>query len=547
MKTSLRKIASVTAALAMSLGMLVATAAPASAQARPNIAYDAVTPAIINQPFDVDYSCYKDATNPNEPDTATNGTWFLENDMALPTGLIFDTNDNHIKGTPTELGSFKLPLIKCLQGGVNGFYEGIRVGTILVTPPSTPAPSLKAIALNDGNCSVRLIGVLPSEPLPGSTTLTLITENSATPLVLRNYAAGELIDITLAMNNFVTSATNNPNVLSVGDNNYEPSCGVEADFVLAYSNQGAPAATATASIFAQAVAAEATVNVFEVVNDSCKVRVIGSVPKLTDDNKIKIVVTANIGGWDLMFDNVRPDQPLDVVIDLKNPDALESMESLANYMIWGEAFSCENAYIQGGVYYNGIGYGATVNFATRANDICAPGTYGAIVNNNGAADRRCLPAPIGTYVDLANVLAEPTRAPKGYFVSTTSATSATKCPAGLTTELPGSRSINDCYKQKFQTAKAIKTPTKLKFGAKHETAGRADAGLALDAVATGSCTVTKINKTVKINGKSVKQPRWVIKATNKAGNCKVTFSNPGDYTYKPFTVTKTIKVTKTGK
>ena len=131
----------------------------------------------------------------------------------------------------------------------------------------------------------------------------------------------------------------------------------------------APAATASASIFAQAVAAEATVNVFEVVNDSCKVRVIGSVPKLTDDNKIKIVVTANIGGWDLMFDNVRPDQPLDVVIDLKNPDALESMESLSNFMIWGDAFSCENAYIQGGVYYNGIAYGATVNFATRANDI----------------------------------------------------------------------------------------------------------------------------------------------------------------------------------
>ena len=117
----------------------------------------------------------------------------------------------------------------------------------------------------------------------------------------------------------------------------------------------------------------------------------------------------------------------------------------------------------------------------------------------------------------------------------------------MTTELTGSRSINECYKQKFQTAKAIKSPTKLKFGAKHETAGRADAGMALDAVATGSCTVTKINKTVKQNGKNVKQPRWVIKATNKAGNCKVTFSNDGDYTYKPFTVTKTIKVSKTGK
>jgi tryptophan synthase alpha subunit len=132
-------------------------------------------------------------------------------------------------------------------------------------------------------------------------------------------------------------------------------------------------------------------------------------------------------------------------------------------------------------------------------------------------------------------------------VRTTGSASATKCATSLTTELTGSRSINECYKQKFQTAKAIKSPAKLKFGAKHETAARADAGMALDAVATGSCTVTKINKTVKVNGKNIKQPRWVIKATSKAGNCKVTFSNAGDYTYKPFTVIKNIKVTKTGK
>jgi Tyrosine-protein kinase ephrin type A/B receptor-like len=154
--------------------------------------------------------------------------------------------------------------------------------------------------------------------------------------------------------------------------------------------------------------------------------------------------------------------------------------------------------------------------------------------------------PLGTFsADEGSINCTP--APKGYFVNKTGATSATKCATGLTTELPGARSIHECYKQKFQTAKAIKTPAKLKFGAKHETAGRADAGLALDAVATGSCTVTKITKTVKLNGKNVKQPRWVIKATKKAGNCKVTFSSPGDYTYKPFTVTKTIKVTKTGK
>ncbi|MEY2674716.1 MAG: hypothetical protein RLZZ514_1281 [Actinomycetota bacterium] len=546
MKTTVRKIASVTAALAMSLGMLVATAAPASAQARPKIAYDAVTPAIINQPFDVDYSCYKDATNPNEPDTATNGTWFLENDMALPPGLTFDTNDNHIKGTPTELGSFKLPLIKCLQGGVNGFYEGIRVGTILVTPPSTPTPSLSATVLSNYKCEVRLIGVLPATPDPSTAKITATFGAESSVLTLRNYAASEIIDITLSMNNFVASAQSNPNIASV-TSGPDFSCGNEVIFTLGYQNGGAPVATAQAIVTTRGVEIEPTVWVSTVLNQACTVRIQASVSQFTDDDLFRITVSAGIGGWDIQYKDVTPGNPLDTVIDFRNVPNEEEDSRIATVFVWGEPFDCQNAGIQAGTKYNGIAVDVNIISTAVVTPVCAPGSYGKVAFEGALVYRQCLPAPIGSYVDLANVLAEPTLAPKGYFVNTTSATSATKCPAGLTTELPGARSINDCYKQKFQTAKAIKTPTKLKFGAKHETAGRADAGLALDAVATGSCTVTKITKTVKINGKSVKQPRWVIKATNKAGNCKVTFSNPGDYTYKPFTVTKTIKVTKTGK
>ena len=546
MKTTVRKIASVTAALAMSLGMLVATAAPASAQARPKIAFDAVTPAIINQPFDVDYSCYKDATNPNEPDTATNGTWFLENDMALPPGLIFDTNDNHIKGTPTELGSFKLPLIKCLQGGVNGFYEGIRVGTILVSPPSTPTPSLSATVLSNYKCEVRLIGVLPATPDPSTAKITATFGAESSVLTLRNYAASEIIDITLSMNNFVASAQSNPNIASV-TSGPDFSCGNEVIFTLGYQNGGAPVATAQAIVTTRGVEIEPTVWVSTVLNQACTVRIQASVSQFTDDDLFRITVSAGIGGWDIQYKDVTPGNPLDTVIDFRNVPNEEEDSRIATVFVWGEPFDCQNAGIQAGTKYNGIAVDVNIISTAVVTPVCAPGSYGKVAFEGALVYRQCLPAPIGSYVDLANVLAEPTLAPKGYFVNTTSATSATKCPAGLTTELPGARSINDCYKQKFQTAKAIKTPTKLKFGAKHETAGRADAGLALDAVATGSCTVTKITKTVKINGKSVKQPRWVIKATNKAGNCKVTFSNPGDYTYKPFTVTKTIKVTKTGK
>lgn len=543
MKNAFRRISAIAASIALALGGLTTIgASPASAAVRPVVAFNAVTKATINVPFDVDYSCAQD--DPNGPATATMGTWANEPDMEMPPGLSLDLADGHIKGTPTEVGSFRLPLILCDRVTFN---EGFGVGTILVAPASTPAPSLKAIALNDGNCSIRVIGALPSVPLAGSTTLTVSTENDATTLVLREYGVGELIDITLAMNNFITSAQNNPNVLSLSKNTHEATCGKNVNFVLGYSNQGAPVATATASAYGQTVAAEATVTVLEVVDQACKFRIIGSVPKLTDDNKLKIVVSASIGGWDIMFSGVTPDKPLDVVIDLKDPNALEDLENVASYFVWGEPFNCQNAFILAGVYYNGIGYGATVDFTYYATDTCAPGTYGKLETFNGYVHRVCAQAPRGTYVDVSNILGVPTPAPKGYYVATEGATSATKCPAGLTTELEGARSKNECYKQKFQTAKAIKTPTKLKFGGKFETAGRADAGLNLTAVATGSCTLTATTKTVKVNGKSVKQPRWVIKATKKAGNCKVTFSNEGDYTYKPFSVTKTIKVTKTGK
>jgi hypothetical protein len=85
---------------------------------------------------------------------------------------------------------------------------------------------------------------------------------------------------------------------------------------------------------------------------------------------------------------------------------------------------------------------------------------------------------------------------------------------------------------------------KLKVKKSLTTVARADAGLDLDAVATGACTVVAKTVTVKVKGKKVKQPRWVIKAGPTAGTCKVTYSNSGNYTYKPFTVTKTIKITK---
>jgi hypothetical protein len=562
MKMTLRKIASVTAAVAMSLAMMVATAAPANAQARPPMAFDAVTPAIINQPFDVDYSCYKDANDPNAPDTDTGDPWYLEPDMVLPPGLTFDSNDNHIKGTPTEIGSFKLPLMTCLQGGVNGFYEGIRVGTILVSPLTTPNPQLALTQVNTADCGYELQLMLPSTPDAGTINLTFTTATATATATLTDILPMTIYQI-LVKGGSIQSLRDTLNVASVSPAGDIPiSCDDEVSIKLSYQSFGAPASWMELVGYTPSAKYSTPSLQSESYNDAaCTIRVTGVLPSLAFDTTPQLYIATDVFGYYIDLDEVSSGKMFSYEFPLSSKEAIEALDGVKSVTSWGTVPNCVNQFWF--VTLNALNEGYE-NVTVDANLVinvppvqCVPGSYsqtgsvpctqaepGYFVVNSG--ERAQTPCPVGTFsADAGSTSCQ--LAPKGYFVRTTGADKATKCAAGMTTELTGARSINECYKQKFQTAKAIKSPAKLKFGAKHETAGRADAGMALDAVATGSCTVTKINKTVKINGKSVKQPRWVIKATSKAGNCKVTFSNDGDYTYKPFTVTKTIKVTKTGK
>ena len=275
----------------------------------------------------------------------------------------------------------------------------------------------------------------------------------------------------------------------------------------------------------------------------------------------------------------------------------------------GGIVNCQNVYVSAAAYLgvtnelnesvlSFVGIGSETNAWDQASPMCEAGTFGKIVQDEGKFTRNCLPAPVGHYVAEENVLGEPTPcrigtfageigltdcapapagshvphfglstftpcpvgtfspeegagecrpAAKGYYVDTVGATSAKKCAASKTTALDGARSANECYLQKAQTAKATKLPSVLKVGAKLDTPGTSDAGLAFKVYTTGPCTVKAGTKTVKIKGKSVKQPRWIITAGKTAGVCRVEYTNSGDYLYKPFSIIKSIKVTKTGK
>jgi hypothetical protein len=558
MKKTLRKIAAVVSTIALAFAAIVTLgASPASAAVRPVVAYDAVTKATINVPFDVDYSCAQD--DPNGPATSTQGTWANEPDMEMPPGLSLDLADGHIKGTPTELGSYKLPSILCERVGFN---EGFLVGSIVVGLPMTPNPDVSTTLINSADCRYDVNIMLPAVPDAGTVKLTIASANATVTATLIDLTPLTVYQLPVRGGN-LAGLSSHWMVSSMSPAGpIDIDCGDPITVRVGYQSFGAQEGWAQLGEMTPKATNSTPSLQSESYNDAaCTIRVTGVLPSLAFDTTPQLYIATDVFGYYIDLDELSSGQMFSYEFPLGSKEAIEALDGVKEVTQWGTTPDCSgpiwlvtlNAINEG---YASVSADAPVRVNVPPVQ-CAPGTFsltgavpctdaqpGFYVENAG--ERMQMPCPLGTFsADSRSTFCQP--APKGYYINTTGAASATKCAAGMTTELTGARSINECYKQKFQTAKAIKSPAKLKFGAKHETVGRADAGLALNAVAKGSCTVTKINKTVKINGKSVKQPRWVIKATSKAGNCKVTFSNDGDYTYKPFTVTKTIKVTKTGK
>lgn len=166
--------------------------------------------------------------------------------------------------------------------------------------------------------------------------------------------------------------------------------------------------------------------------------------------------------------------------------------------------------------------GYYVGEAGGTEEVACP--LGTFAPNSGSAS--CTPAPIGTYV------------------STTGATSATACPTGQVTLLAGARTHFECFKVVTQTIKAIKLPTKSKFGAKVLVSKTTDLGAPLTVTATGSCTVKSVKASVVVKGKKSSVNRYQITMKKVAGNCNLTFANAGDDSHTSLTAVKDIKVTK---
>jgi hypothetical protein len=556
MKKTLRTVAAVVSAVAMSLAMLVATAAPASAVNINTLPWPTLAVYEVGDTLDLDFSCKASA------DGEVFGPSSSPLQFDAPPGTTLDP-DYHLRGTLTTTGTFDLGMIRCYSGQDNQFgWFNFGIGNMVVVPATTPAPELTLTQINTADCGYELQLLLPSAPDAGTVQLTFTTATATATATLTNILPMTIYQIPVKAGS-IQSLSDNFLVASVSPQGVIPiSCNEEVAVRISYQSMGAAASSMELGGYVPSAKNSTPSLQSESYDDpACTIRVTGVMPSLAFDATPQLYVATDVFGYYIYLDEVSSGKMFSYEFPLNSKETIESLDGVKNVTSWGTEPNCAGQFWF--VTLNALNEGYE-NVTVDANLIinvppvqCAPGTFsqtgsapctdaapGFFVLNSG--ERAQTPCPLGAFsADSRSTSCQ--SAPKGYYVKTTGALAATKCATGLTTELTGARSINECYKQKFQTAKAIKTPAKLKFGGKHETAGRADAGMNLNAVATGSCTVTKINKTVKQNGKNVKQPRWVIKATNKAGNCKVTFSNDGDYTYKPFTVTKTIKVSKTGK
>lgn len=459
--------------------------------------------------------------------------------------------------------------------------------------PAVNDPVLRVFPLVDDDCQVNVIGVISNGFDAGTVQLEINSADSGILATLVDPTPGIAIDFNVAMSNATSSLQNNPNVSAVVVAGENPANMCKPVTVkLKYRYDGSTVLSSQVAVEPLQATKNGSHFVFPSLTKPCTYRVIVTTPKPTPQDEVKVVFSQGQGGWDIVFSDVKIDKPLDIEVDISDLEGTRNNPRVVSLLQWGEQMVCAL-----GTYVNMAANGAGSEWNHHGNPpICDPGAYGvATATGEDAVTRGCQLAQPGHFVPEANVIGAqfpceagtytsdwgavsctpaaigyyvPTYgetqqvacplgsftsasgsfacipAPVGTYVDTEAASASTACPAGYTTRLAGARSIHECYKPKFQTAKAIRFPAKLKSGGKIETAARTDAGLPLDVAVTGPCSVTTKNIKVKVNGVKVTQPRYVFTAGKKAGNCKVTLTSAGDSTYKAFTKVRTIKITK---
>lgn len=555
-KSTFRKTLAVLATIALTISGVGLGATSANA-VYVNSTWPATNTYEIGTPLDIDVSCHE--SYPGE----VFGESADQPGLTLPPGITLDS-DYHLRGTPTALGDYSPGWIRCFSGAdISSNWQNFYVDAIHVIPASTPTPSITLSALNDEFCSIRVVGRMPKNPDPGTASLTFAVSGTDWVATLTGYSADDLIDLTVSASNMSDLSLNqHVGSLSSTGANETNFCDSTITATLAYQYAGAPTATAQATAHATKILTKVQLSAFVEPNTFCSVHLVGSFTNIAPGTNFPIFIGQSGAGYIVYLSKLNEGEMYDVVLPLDDMTNITDDPDIAAYEVWGSGVpACDGAEI--GIVAtvrmrdSSIGGSELARLYLGSPVPCAPGTWsedgfvpcadatpGYFVDRAGAQNQT--PCNIGYFADTAGSLFC-TPAPVARYVATTGATASVACPAGLTTYLPASRSIHECYKLRPQTVKGVKVLKTYKYGTKIITPMLTDGGRALAVTAVGKCTVRVTQITIKVKGKNTKVDRYQIVASKSAGNCSVTYTNAGDDTYAPLRVVKTFKVSKTGK
>jgi hypothetical protein len=188
------------------------------------------------------------------------------------------------------------------------------------------------------------------------------------------------------------------------------------------------------------------------------------------------------------------------------------------------------------------------NFFSVALSQCTPAPKGYFVSATSAAAgvTSASACPAGKFSSGTGAV-ECQAAPKGFFVSTSASSIATQCPAGFTTLASGSTMASDCYKPIAQTIPGFIAPKALKYKGTVNLPITTNSQTIAAFKFSGPCTAKITTVTTKKNGQNVSNKVLKVTASSQAGTCKISFTSPAGGKYLGLSRSIQTKVSRTGK
>jgi hypothetical protein len=478
------------------------------------------------------------------------------------------------------------------RGGINTATKNVAAtrGSVVQAPGK---PFLKVSALNDADCSFLVEGYVPNTPDPGSVTFKVDQHNGASQnqAVLSSVQAGEPFKLMFSSNDSfdMIEAISGAQIASAVDPQVIQ-CKTATDFSLGYSSAGTAATSATVTNLKATTGTDLAPIVLG-ANPRVKAEFTGGTPCTVHLSGYFPYASTGVRNRHLTLtydegDGVEVFEPTEVAADgfyqidysmnsVSNstynfvssnggePTCGQGVTFKASYN-FGVDSSAQSANV---FVYAGAStpcaagtYSATGNAPCSQADPgffvpdtgwqgqmpCMPGTYSA---NYGSTT--CTPAPAGS-IAPATGMSLAILCPAGTYSAVTGGTECTSaplnsytrtgasfavvCPLGTHTEATESTSPRDCLPNIVQQINLKALPVGLKFNQALVVNKKSSAGLDLEVSARGNCSVVSASATT-----------WKILGGKVKGICEVLIANRGAQGISEFALSKTLKVSKTGK